>query len=243
MPESSQGRVLVVEDDVLLRRSLRTTLGILGFEGSEAGNGEEGLACLRAAPHDAVLLDINMPGIGGIETCVRMRRVFTRLPILMLTVRGSEDDKVKALESGADDYVTKPFQIRELVARIRTAVRRYHAPETPADLPITVGELTIDPVRRIAQKAGTEIRLTPLEFETLRILMANAGRSISYARLHGALGLSGNLSDRGHLRVLIGQLRKKLGDNSSNPAYIITDGFVGYRFYKPFVARSSDDPE
>lgn len=225
-----QGRVLIVEDDVSLRRSLRATLGILGFEVGEAGNGEEGLASLRTAHYDAVLLDINMPGLGGIDTCIRMRRIFTRLPILMLTVRGSEDDKVKALESGADDYITKPFRIRELTARLRTAIRRYHAPETPAELPITVGDLTLDPVLRCAQRAGEAIHLTPLEFEALKVLMSHAGHPVSHARLHSALGLAGDFSNRGHLRVLIGQLRKKLGDSSANPAYIVTDGYVGYRF-------------
>ncbi len=228
--KETQGRVLIVEDDASLRRSLRATLGILGFEVGEAGNGEEGLASLRAGHYDAVLLDINMPGLGGIETCVRMRRIFTRLPILMLTVRGNEDDKVKALDAGADDYITKPFQIRELAARLRTAIRRYHAPESPEELPITVGDLTLDPNQRTAQKAGAEIHLTPLEFDTLKVLMSHAGRPVSHARLHSALGLAGDFSNRGHLRVLIGQLRKKLGDTSANPTYIVTDGYVGYRF-------------
>ncbi len=235
--EEPQGKVLIVEDDVSLRRSLRATLGILGFEMGEAGSGEEGLASLRTGQYDAVLLDINMPGLGGIETCIRIRRNFTRLPILMLTVRGGEDDKVKALESGADDYVTKPFRIRELAARLRTAIRRYHAPETPAELPISVGDLTLEPARRIVQKSGTEIHLTPLEFDTLKVLMSHVGHPVSHARLHGALGLSGDFSNRGHLRVLIGQLRRKLGDNSANPTYIVTDGYVGYRFRDPSIPR------
>jgi len=235
--EAHQGKVLIVEDDASLRRSLRATLGILGFRAGEAGNGEEALAALRATNYDAVLLDINMPGLGGIDTCMRIRRIFTRLPILMLTVRGSEEDKVKSLDAGADDYVTKPFQIRELTARIRTAIRRYHAPETPADLPITVGDLTVDPVRRCAERSGNEIHLTPLEFDTLKVLMSHAGHSVSHARLHGALGLAGEFCNRGHLRVLIGQLRKKLGDSPANPIYIVTDGYVGYRFRESSAPR------
>lgn len=237
----AQGKVLIVEDDVSLRRSLRATLGILGFEVSEAGNGEEGLASLRASHYDAVLLDINMPGLGGVETCVRARRMFPRLPILMLTVRGSEEDKVKALESGADDYITKPFRIRELTARLRTAIRRFHAPETNEELPIAVGDLTLDPAHRIVQKSGAEIHLTPLEFDTLKVLMSHAGRPVSHARLHGALGLAGDFSNRGHLRVLIGQLRKKLGDTSANPMYIVTDGYVGYRFRDSSAFREQDE--
>ncbi len=228
--EEPQGKVLIVEDDVSLRRSLRTTLGILSFEVGEAGSGEEALANVRASQFDAVLLDINMPGMGGIDTCMRIRRIFTRLPILMLTVRGSVDDKVKALDAGADDYVTKPFQIRELTARIRTAIRRYHAPETPADLPITVGDLTLDPVRRCAERSGEKIHLTPLEYDLLKVLMSHAGHVVSHPRLHSVLGLAGDFANRAHLRVLIGQLRKKLSDSSVNPTYIVTDGYVGYRF-------------
>jgi two-component system, OmpR family, KDP operon response regulator KdpE len=235
--EEAKGRVLIVEDDVSLRRSLRAALGILGFEVGEAGNGEEGLASLRAARYDAVLLDINMPGLGGIETCIRIRRIFTRLPILMLTVRGSEDDKVKALEAGADDHITKPFRIRELTARLGTAIRRYHAPETPEELPITVGDLTLDPAYRVAHKSGTEIHLTPLEFELLKVLMAHAGHPVSHARLHSALGLSGDFSNRSHLRVLVRQLRKKLGDRPESPLYIVTDGYVGYRFRDSSASR------
>lgn len=226
----SQGRVLIVEDDASFRRSLRTTLGILGFDIGEAGDGETALMRLRMVDYDAVLLDINMPGFGGIEACVRMRRIFTRLPILMLTVRDSEDDKVQALEAGADDYVTKPLQIRELTARVRAAIRRYHAPETSSELPITIGDIMLDPVRRRMEQAGVEIHLTPHEFNALQILMLHAGRPVTHARLHTALHLPGDVANRGHLRVLIGQLRKKLGDDSENPAYVLTDGYIGYRF-------------
>jgi two-component system, OmpR family, KDP operon response regulator KdpE len=228
-----QGKVLIVDDDTALRRSLRTTLKILGFEIGEAGNGEDALASVRAAAYNAVLLDINMPGLGGIETCTRMRRVFTRLPFIMLTVRGSEEDKVRALDAGADDYVTKPFQVRELAARLRAAIRRYRAPEAPEDEPITVGEITLDPARHCAERDGKEVHLTPLEFETLKILMSQAGRPVTHARLHAALHLPGDFANRGHLRVLIGQLRRKLGDSSTNPTYILTDGDIGYRFREP----------
>ena len=230
--DQSQGRVLIVEDDVSLRRSLHSTLGILGFDIGEAGNGEDALVRLRMVDYDAVLLDINMPGFGGIEVCIRMRRIFTRLPILMLTVRNSEDDKVQALEAGADDYITKPFQIRELTARVRAAIRRYRAPETSPEMPITLGEIMLDPVRRRTEKSGVEIRLTPHEFDTLRLLMFHAGRPVTHARLHAALHLRGDVANRGHLRVIIGQIRKKLGDNSTNPAYILTDGYIGYRFHE-----------
>src|SRR5580698_6359864 len=231
--EDSQGRLLIVEDDTALRRSLRTTLDALGFDIGEAGNGEDGLVRLRMVDYEAVLLDINMPGIGGIETCRRIRRSYTRMQILMLTVRDSEDDKVEALESGADDYVTKPFQTRELTARIRAAVRRFRAPERPAEMPIIIGKIMLDPVRRRVERAGIEVHLTPREFDALQLLMTHAGRPVSHARLLAALRGPGFGNERAYLRVLIGQLRKKLEDDVANPAYLLTDSYIGYRFREP----------
>jgi two-component system, OmpR family, KDP operon response regulator KdpE len=228
--DSIQGKVLIVEDDTALRRSLRSTLGMIGFDIGEAGNGEEALTRLRMVDYDAVLLDINMPGMGGMETCARVRRNFTRLPILMLTVRDSEDDKVQALEFGADDYITKPFQMRELTARLRSAIRRYHAPEVPAEMPIVIGDIALDPVRRLVEKAGTKIHLTPHEFDALQLLMSNGGRPVTHAKFHALLRPGDDVTDRAYLRVLIGQLRRKLGDNSDIPMYIETDGYIGYRF-------------
>ncbi|WP_433965895.1 response regulator transcription factor [Tunturiibacter gelidiferens] len=231
--DDSQGRLLIVEDDSPLRRSLRTTLDLLGFDVGEASNGEDSLVRLRMVDYEAVLLDINMPGIGGIETCRRIRRIYTKLPILMLTVRDSEDDKVEALEAGADDYVTKPFQTRELTARIRAAVRRFRAPETPAEMPISNGAIMLDPVRRRVERAGVEIHLTPREFDAVQLLMTHAGRPITYARLLCALRGSGFGNERAYLRVLIGQIRKKLEDDAANPIYILTDSYIGYRFREP----------
>ena len=231
--QDSQGKLLIVEDDTALRRSLRATLKLLGFDIGEASNGEEALMCLHTANYEAVLLDINMPGIGGVESCMRMRRNFTRLPILMLTVRSSEEDKVTALEAGADDYVTKPFQMRELTARIRASIRRYRAPENPSDLAITIGDITLDPARRCVERNGSEIHLTPHEFEAMKLLMSHAGRPVTHARFHAVLNLPGDIANRGHLRVLIGQLRKKIGDNAIQPTYILTEGYIGYRFLNP----------
>jgi two-component system KDP operon response regulator KdpE len=228
--DAVQGKILIVEDDTALRRSLHSTLSMIGFDIGEAGNGEEALMRLRMIDYDAVLLDINMPGMGGMETCSRMRRIFTRLPILMLTVRDSEDDKVQALESGADDYITKPFQMRELAARLRAAVRRYHAPAVRSEMPITVADVMLDPARHQVEKAGAKIHLTPHEFDALQLLMTHAGRPVMHAKFHAMLRPDDEVTDRAYLRVLIGQLRKKLGDDSSSPTYIETDGYVGYRF-------------
>jgi two-component system, OmpR family, KDP operon response regulator KdpE len=231
--DDSLGRLLIVEDDSALRRSLRTTLDLLGFDVGEASNGEDGLVRLRMVDYEAVLLDINMPGIGGIETCRRIRRIYTKMPILMLTVRDSEDDKVEALEAGADDYVTKPFQTRELTARIRAAVRRFRARETPAEMPILNGAIMLDPVRRRVERSGVEIHLTPREFDAVQLLMTHAGRPITHARLLCALRGSGFGNERAYLRVLIGQIRKKLEDDAANPIYILTDSYIGYRFREP----------
>jgi two-component system KDP operon response regulator KdpE len=228
----SQGKLLIIEDDSALRRSLRTTLGVLGFDITEASNGEDALVQLRTVDCEAVLLDINMPGMGGIETCRRIRRTFTRLPILMLTVRDDEDDKVEALEVGADDYVTKPFQIRELTARIRAAVRRFRAPETPAEMTIQHGAIMLDPVRRRVERSGIEVHLTPREFDALHFLMTHAGRPVTHARLLAALRGPGFGSERAYLRVLIGQLRKKIEDDAANPTYLLTDSYIGYRFHE-----------
>src|SRR5580704_8676617 len=159
-PATSQGAILIVDDDASVRRALHTTLQTLGFSTSEASGGEEALVLARAAPFDVVLLDINMPGMDGLETCRQLRRLLPRIAILMLTVRDSEDDKVQALEAGADDYVTKPFHIRELTARVRAAVRRAQAVQDDVNASIRIGEIELDPARREVQKAGHFIRLT-----------------------------------------------------------------------------------
>jgi len=224
------GKILIVEDDTALRKSVKTPLSLLGFFVDEAGSGEEALMTVRSTSFEAILLDINMPGIGGIETCKRLRRAFTRLPIIMLTVREEEDDKVNALEAGADDYITKPFQIRELTARVKAAVRRYRAPERPEQLEIVNGEIRLDPVRRRVEKNGEEVHLTPREFEALHALMCRAGRPITHAKLLSQLRGDGAGVERGYLRVLIGQLRKKLEADPSQPEYILTDSYIGFRF-------------
>src|SRR5580704_9976210 len=224
------GKILIVEDDTALRKSVKTPLSLLGFFVDEAGSGEEALMTVRSTSFEAILLDINMPGIGGIETCKRLRRAFTRLPIIMLTVREEEDDKVNSLEAGSDDYITKPFQIRELTARVKAAVRRSRARERPDQLEIVNGEIRLDPVRRRVEKNGEEVHLTPREFEALHALMCRAGRPITHAKLLSQLRGDGAGVERGYLRVLIGQLRKKLEADPSQPEYILTDSYIGYRF-------------
>jgi len=222
--------VLIVEDDAGIRQSLFETLTALGFVIGEAANGEEALSRLRMIDYDAVLLDINMPGMGGIETCRRIYRSHPQVPILMLTVRDEENDKVEALDAGADDYVTKPFQIRELTARLRSAIRRSKTSAVPSDSTVVIGSLMLDPDRHRVEKMGQEIRLTPKEFAMLRYLMEHAGRPIPHNRLLTSIWGSEYGNEREYLRVLINQLRKKIEDDPAQPSYILTESHIGYRF-------------
>jgi two-component system KDP operon response regulator KdpE len=228
----SEGKVLIVDDDPAVRRALRTTLQTLGFHIAEAASGEEALERLHTAAYDVVLLDINMPGINGLETCRELRRLFLYLPILMLSVRDSEDDKVKALDAGADDYVTKPFHIRELIARVRAAVRRVRTLEKDARAAIRIGKIELDPARREVYKAGEILRLTPKEFDLLHYLMAHAGVPIAHARLLNAVWGSEYRDEVEYLRTFVRQLRKKIEDDPANPKYVLTDLQFGYRFLR-----------
>ena len=223
-------RILVVDDEPAIRRALRAPLLELGFQVAEASRGEEALQMLRGAVFDVVLLDINMPGIGGIETLRRIRAIAPRLPVLMLTVRDGEEGKVEALELGADDYVTKPFSTRELIARIRTAVRRMRAPLRPEDAAIEIGEIRLDPAKRTVTKRGAQVHLTRKEFDILYCLMVRAGRVVTYARLLTAVWGADCREEVEYLRTFVRQLRKKIEDDPSNPAYLLTDVYVGYRF-------------
>lgn len=223
-------RVLVVDDESAIRRALRPPLVELGFQVGEASRGEEALQALRASTYDAVLLDVNMPGIGGIETLRRIRAFAPRLPILMLTVRDQEEDKVLALESGADDYVTKPFSTRELIARIRAAVRRVRAPARAEDAPIEIGEIRLDPVKHSVTKRGEPVHLTRKEFDILHCLMSRAGRVVTYSRLLTAVWGADCREEVEYLRTFVRQLRKKIEDDPSNPTYLLTDVYIGYRF-------------
>lgn len=230
MTEEKAIRVLLVDDEPAIRRALKTPLQELGFQAVEASRGEEALHLVRTDSFDVVLLDINMPGIGGMQTLVRLRALTPRLPILMLTVRDEEHDKVEALEKGADDYITKPFSIRECIARIRAAVRRAKAPERAEDAPITVGDIEILPARRMVKKAGEEVRLTPKEYEILLYLMRNAGRAVTYGKLLTSVWGVEYRQEVDYLRTFVRQLRKKIEKDPSNPRYLLTDPCVGYRF-------------
>ncbi|MGP0072322.1 MAG: response regulator transcription factor [Bryobacteraceae bacterium] len=225
-----QAAILIVDDDASVRRALHTTLETLGFRTSEASGGDEALATARAAAYDIVLLDINMPGMDGLETCRRLRKLFPRIAILMLTVRDGEEDKVGALEAGADDYVTKPFHIRELVARVRAAVRRAQVLDDNTNAPISIGDIQLDPARREVQKSGVLVHLTPKEFDLLHYLMAHAGLPITHGRLLNAVWGPEYGDEVEYLRTFVRQLRKKIEDDPAVPKYLLTDIQIGYRF-------------
>jgi two-component system KDP operon response regulator KdpE len=220
----------VVDDEAAIRRALKPPLAELGFQVAEASRGEEALQMLRAGVYDAVLLDVNMPGIGGLETLRRIRSFASRLPILMLTVRDQENEKVEALDLGADDYVTKPFSTRELIARIRAAVRRVKAPIRAEDAPIEIGELRLEPVKRTVTKRGQAVHVTRKEFDILHCLMSRAGRVVTYSKLLTAVWGADCREEVEYLRTFVRQLRKKIEDDASNPVYLLTDVYVGYRF-------------
>jgi two-component system KDP operon response regulator KdpE len=225
-----KSRILVVEDDAGIRQSLFETLGALGFAVGDARNGEDALIRLRMVAYDAVLLDINMPGMGGKAACKRIAQSFPGLPIIMLTVRDEEEDIVEALDSGATDYITKPFQIRELTARIRAAIRRRNIPPLLPDAPLIVGDIVLDPNRRRVEKCGDEIHLRPKEYESLRVLMEHAGRPVRHDQLLNSVWGPAYGQEKEYLRVIVNQLRKKIEDDPANPTYILTDSSVGYRF-------------
>jgi two-component system, OmpR family, KDP operon response regulator KdpE len=227
---SELGSVLIVEDDLSLRQSLRSTLEAVGFSPGEASSGEEALLALRHDPFETVLLDINMPGIGGMEACRRIRQIYPRMPIIVLTVRDSERDTVEALDAGADDYITKPFQFLELTARLRSAIRRYRTTSDDTDQPITIGEVTLDPLTRRVTRNGKNIRTTPREFDLLHTLMQHAGRPLAHQRLLALVWGQEHGEERQYLRTYINQLRRKLEDDPAHPVYLLTDSYFGYRF-------------
>ncbi|MCU1336535.1 MAG: kdpE [Bryobacterales bacterium] len=224
----SVGRVLVVDDEPQIRRVLRSTLTSRGYEVHDARTGEDALESIRESRFDLVLLDVNMPGMSGLATC-REIRASSEVAIIMLTVSDSEEDKVAALDAGADDYVTKPFGTPELLARIRAALRRL--PMVPErDQNVQVGDLQINLMLRRVIAKDHEIRLTPKEFDLLHYLVVNPNIPIPHARLLQAVWGPDYGDQVQYLRVFVNQLRKKIEPDPSHPRYILTEPWVGYKF-------------
>ena len=227
--------ILVVDDEPQIRRVLRSALSTHGYVITDAKTGEEALESIRKERPDLVLLDVNMPGMGGIEACREIRRAIDA-PIIMLTVRNAERDKVVALDAGADDYVVKPFGMEELLARIRAALRR-HAPgdALPA---FTSRDIDIDFESRRLTVRGKDVHLTPKEFDVLKFLIANQGKPLTHRRLLQAVWGPDYGEETENLRVVINQLRKKIESDPACPKYILTEPWVGYRFQPPRVNSS-----
>jgi two-component system KDP operon response regulator KdpE len=222
--------VLVTDDDAELRRVLRRTLDALGFYVAESPSGEDALREIERWQFDVVLMDVNMPGLGGIEACKAIRKRSPHLQILMLTVRDHEADKVAALDAGADDYITKPFSMPELAARLRSAVRRANTRDSAVDAPIVIGEVELDPVHRIVKKSGSILRLTPKEFDLLHYLMRHPGIPVPHAKLIRGVWGPEYGQELEYLRTFVHQLRRKLETDPSVPEYLVTEPHFGYRF-------------
>jgi two-component system KDP operon response regulator KdpE len=226
----SAANILVVDDEPQIRRVMRTTLSSQGYVITEAKTGEEALELMRKERPDLILLDVNMPGMGGLEACREIRRA-SDAPIIMLTIRNAERDKVAALDAGADDYVVKPFGIEELLARIRAALRRF----SPADAipPFASKDLTIDFESRLVNVRGRAVHLTPKEYDVLKYLVGNQGKPLTHRRLLQAVWGPDYGNETENLRVVINQLRKKIEADPARPKYILTEPWVGYRFQSP----------
>lgn len=225
--------VLVVDDDPTFRQGLRASLKTTGYGAETARNGQEALEYVRERPVDIVLLDINMPGMSGVEACRRIRAAAPQAGIVMLTVRETMDDKILALEAGADDYVTKPFHLRELVARMRAVLRRTGSEAAPPAPVLRAGDLELDVEHRLLRKAGREVHLSPKEFERLAFLMQHKNVPVTHARILRTLWGPEYGDEPEYLRSYVKTLRKKIEDAPAHPEYILTEPWVGYRFRGP----------
>ncbi len=221
--------ILVVDDEPQLRRAMKATLTDLGYSVIEAKTGEEALASIRQEPPDLVLLDLNMPGIGGLETCRAIRET-SDVPIIILSVRNAEREKVQALDAGADDYVTKPIGIQELLARIRAAMRRTPALGDSGPRRFADGELEIDFAARRVTLKGRSVRLTPKEFDLLHFLVSHPDKPIPHRKLLQTVWGPDYGDEVEYLRVFVNQLRKKIEPVPSRPKSLLTEPWVGYRF-------------
>jgi len=226
----SKAKILIVDDEPQLRRVMSTTLVANGYIVEQARTGEEALNKLREQKYDLVLLDLNMPGIGGLETC-REIRWSCDVAIIILSVRNTEKDKVQALDSGADDYVSKPFSTPELLARIRAALRRLPVSPDSGSQILMLGNVTVNFLQRRVTVGDREIRLTPKEFDLLQYLANNPEQPVAHRRLLQAVWGPDYGDEVEYLRVFINQLRKKIEPDPSHPAYILTEPWVGYRLH------------
>jgi two-component system, OmpR family, KDP operon response regulator KdpE len=229
--------ILVVDDEPQIRRVLQATLSSSGYDVIEAKNGQEAVEMVIRERPALILMDVNMPGMSGLEACRKIRMSFS-VPIIMVTVRNSEQDKIHALDSGADDYVVKPFTIGELLARIRAALRRSSSEEP---LPkFESPQLSVDLERRRIDVRGERVHLSPKEFDVLRLLITQQGKPLTHKKLLQTIWGPDHGEETENLRVVINQLRKKIEKDPTRPRYILTEPWLGYRFQLP--SEASEKP-
>ena len=223
-------RVLVVDDEPQIHRILRPALRACGYEVLEAATGREALQIIAASAPDIVVLDLGLPDMDS-KDVLREARAFSSIPIIILSARDRETEKISALDSGADDYVEKPFGIGELLARLRTALR-HRGPAASGTAIIESAGLCIDFVNHLVTKGGVSVKLTPKEFDVLTMLAQHAGRLLTHRQILTAIWGQGHQDDAQYLRVVVGKLRSKIEDEASNPKIILTEPGIGYRFAK-----------
>jgi two-component system, OmpR family, KDP operon response regulator KdpE len=228
----SEGHILIVDDEPQIRRVMRTTLVTHGYEVTDARTGDEAIEIFRSDKYDLVLLDMNMPGMTGVEAC-RAIRVGSDVAIIMLTVRNSQKDKVDALDAGADDYVTKPFSMPELLARIRAALRRAAVSVDFEATHLQLGHIEIDFKSRQVISRNEQIRLTCKEFDLLCYLAARPNKTITHRELLQAVWGPGYGGEQEYLRVFMNRLRKKIERTPASPKFLLTEPWIGYRLRLP----------
>lgn len=224
----NNNRILIVDDEPQIVRVLRRSLASKGYEVQAASEGEEALAVFRQWNPNLVITDLSMPGMSGLELCRRIRNV-SQVPIIVLSVKGEEKIKIEALDTGADDYVTKPFSMEELFARIRVALRR-SALTAPADMAFQIGDFKVDQASRTVSVRDEDLHLTPKEYDLLLYFLRNPGKVLTHRVLLGAIWGGESVEQNEYLRVFIGQLRKKMELDPGHPRYILTEPWIGYRF-------------
>jgi two-component system KDP operon response regulator KdpE len=220
--------VLIIEDEIQMRRFLRASLTAQGFQVVEAATAREGIALATSHNPELILLDLGLPDGDGISL-TRELRGWSRTPIVVISARGREADRVEALDAGADDYLTKPFGMNELLARIRVALRHAAQARGSAEPTVVVGALQIDFARREVKLDGNELRLTPIEFRLLRLLAQNAGRVLTHRQILGEVWGPGHVEHTHYLRVYMAQLRRKIEADSARPKLLVTEPGIGYR--------------
>jgi len=230
---SVAGCILVVDDEVQIRRALESALREVAERVVEAGTGAEALECAASQHPDLIVLDLGLPDMSGADLCREIRR-FATMPIVVLSARHEEDEKVRLLSLGADDYVTKPFSTAELLARVKAQLRRARTQLTaPPETPIVAGDLSIDIARRVLTRASQPVRLTPIEWNIVRALVLASGRTLTHQQLFDAVWGREFGDPQRYLRVHITNLRRKIESSPSSPKFVVTEPGVGYRFELP----------